>query len=238
MAGREDGYFLEVPGGFHRQWIQDRDSFYLVVEQFKAKGFIVVCGENIHNFPSHPKSAPRKVDVVSFVPHVYETRQDLFPSDLLIFVKTGEHISVCLGGAEAEDAGNGCYHHGVGPGQQRTGGRVPQTIDNLVDGTVFLDICVGLGQVGFRLVIVIVRDKILNRVFREKTFEFVEKLGSEGFVWRDHQGWSFGTLNHVGKGEGLAGPRHTQQDLFAASLQEASGQVINGGGLISAGRVV
>mgnify|MGYP001613843097 CR=1 FL=1 len=46
-----------------------------------------------------------------------------------------------------------------------------QAIDFFVDRRFFFDVGIGLWDIGFRLVVVVVRDKVMDRVVREKLLE-------------------------------------------------------------------
>ena len=55
-------------------------------------------------------------------------------------------------------------------------------VDLFVDGGVFLDVHVGLGDVGLRLVVIVVADEVLHRVVREELLELAVELGRQGLV--------------------------------------------------------
>ena len=63
-----------------------------------------------------------------------------------------------------------------------------QALDLVVDGAVFFDEGIGVWDVGFRLVVVVVGDKVLHGVFREKLLELAAQLGGEDLVVGQHQG--------------------------------------------------
>ena len=52
----------------------------------------------------------------------------------------------------------------------------PETFYAVINGSVLLDVCIGLRYVCFGLVIVIIADEISHGVFREKCFELAVKL--------------------------------------------------------------
>lgn len=69
----------------------------------------------------------------------------------------------------------------------RHGSRVPELVDVVVDGRVLLNIRIGRGNIGFRLIIVVVADEIFNGVFRKQRTEFIVKLCCQGLVRGKHQ---------------------------------------------------
>src|SRR3546814_1452302 len=60
-------------------------------------------------------------------------------------------------------------------------------LDVFVDRTVLVDEGVGARDVGLRLVVVVVRDEILDRIVREKLLELAVQLRRQGLVRRHDQ---------------------------------------------------
>ena len=85
----------------------------------------------------------------------------------------------------------------------------------LVDARFFFDVRVRARHVGFRLVVVIVRDEILDRVVGKEAFELAVELSGERFVRRQDERRSLGFLNDVGHREGFARPGDAEQHLAA-----------------------
>jgi len=110
-------------------------------------------------------------------------------------------------------------------------------VDLLVDVRFFLDIGIGAGHIGFRLIVVIVRDEIFHRVVGEKALHLAIQLGGEGLVRGQHQGRFLGPLNYLGNGVGLARASDPQQHLVALSRHHAGGQFGYGFRLV-AGRFI
>ena len=86
----------------------------------------------------------------------------------------------------------------------------PQLLDFGVDGQVFFNKDIGAGDVGLRLVVVVVADVVLDRVVGKKPFKLAVELGGQRFVVAEHQGRLAGFGNDVGHGEGFAGAGGTQ----------------------------
>ena len=57
-----------------------------------------------------------------------------------------------------------------------------QSIDFVVDQYLLLDVSIARRDVGFGLVVIVVADEVLDGVVREKSFEFLIELGSQGLV--------------------------------------------------------
>ena len=68
--------------------------------------------------------------------------------------------------------------------KQRTGSAMPQFINLIINGTVFFNISVRARHIGFRLVIIVIRHEVLNRVMWEKLLKLTIQLTSQRFIMR------------------------------------------------------
>ena len=77
-------------------------------------------------------------------------------------------------------------------------------LDVLVDGRVFFDEQVALRHIGFGLVVVVITDEVLHRVFWEKLAKLAVELRRQRLIGRKDDCGSTQPGNGVGHGEGLA----------------------------------
>ena len=110
---------------------------------------------------------------------------------------------------------------------------MPHFIDFIVDGGVFFNIGIGLGQVGLGLVIIVIADKIPHRVIREKRFKLIVKLSRKGFIMSEHQSRFLHLFYDVGNGISFSGTRYSEQSLGAWAGSQALDQFFDGLGLVS-----
>ena len=93
-----------------------------------------------------------------------------FARDLLALFQHQQHAVVGFRRAEAVDAAHAGDDDAVAALEQRAGGGEAQLVQLVVDGGFFFDVDVARRDVGFRLVVVVVADEILDRVVGEKSF--------------------------------------------------------------------
>ncbi len=98
-------------------------------------------------------------------------------------------------------------------GQQIGGGTQSKLIDFLIDREIFFNIRVRNREIRFRLIIVIIRNKILYGIVRKELLKLTIKLRRQGLVVRQHQYRSLNFLDDVGYGKGFTGTRDAKQDL-------------------------
>ena len=95
-----------------------------------------------------------------------------------------------------------------------------------------------MGNIGLRLIIIVIANKILDGVVREEGFEFIEKLRSQGFVVCDHQGRSLQFTDDIGHGESLARTGDAQQNLVFLFFFNTFDQFTDCMGLIASRAVI
>jgi hypothetical protein len=99
-----------------------------------------------------------------------------------------------------------------------------RSICSLIDDS-FSMIGVGARDVGFRLVVVVVGDEILDRVVREEVLELAVELRGERLVRRQDDGGALGLLDHLGHGEGLARAGDAEQHLVRSLALDALDEI-------------
>ncbi len=104
----------------------------------------------------------------------------------------------------------------------------------LVYRGIFLNIGVGLGDVCFGLVVIIIAYEILDCVFREKFLQFPEQLGRKGLVGSYYQSRFPDPLDDMCHREGFAGAGHTEQHLVGGACENAFRQDFDRPGLVTA----
>ena len=146
-------------------------------------------------------------------------------------------VQIGLRGAQAVDARHRGDHHHVAARQQRRRRRVPQPLDVVVDRAVLLDVGVGLGDVRLGLVVVVVRDEVLDRVVRQHLPQLVGQLGGQRLVRRHHQGGPLQPLDQPRGGGRLPGAGGAEQHHVALPRLNPPLQLLDGGRLV-AGRLM
>ena len=76
-----------------------------------------------------------------------------------------------------------------------------QPVDNLVDGAVFFNKGIGLGNIRFGLVVVIIGNKVFDGVIREKSLELLVELGRQCLVMGNEQGRAIGSRYYISQAE-------------------------------------
>lgn len=115
--------------------------------------------------------------------------------------------------------------HVAAPRQQRGHGAQAHFLDLGVDRKVFFDEGVRRGEVGLRLVIVVVGDEILHGVLREEIAELAVKLRRERLVVAQDERRAVQLRDDVGHGEGLSRACHPQQGVMFGAVPDRADEL-------------
>ena len=146
---------------------------------------------------------------------------------LLAHGQEQHHPLVAGRAAHAVDAGHRGDDHDVAAGEQRRRRGVPQAVDVVVHRRVLLDVRVARREVRLGLVVVVVRDEVLDRVVREVLAELVAELGRQRLVVRDHQRRLLDPLDHPGHRVRLAGAGRAEQRGVVVVPVDRLGQLLD-----------
>ena len=84
-----------------------------------------------------------------------------------------------------------------------------------------------MGYERLRLIIVVIRDEVLDPVFREELFELPIQLSGKGFVMAEYQCRTVHLGKDISDGESLSGARHAEQGLELLAFHQAPLQLLN-----------
>ncbi|SIK18859.1 Uncharacterised protein [Mycobacteroides abscessus subsp. abscessus] len=223
----------DLPG----ERVEGLQRFDLVAEELDAQGELLVLRDDLDGVAPDPERAAGEGHVVARVLHRDEPLEEFVPVALLPLVEGDHAVDVLLGGAETVDARDGRDDDDVAAGEQRVRRRVPQPLDLVVDRRVLLDEGVGLRDVRFRLVVVVVGDEVLDRVVGQELAELVGQLGGEGLVRRHDERGPLHLFDEPRRRRRLAGAGGAEEDDVALTGVEALGDLTDRGGLVARGRV-
>ena len=220
------------------QRIDLREALDFVAPQLDAVRVVVVGGVDFDDVAAHAESAAAEIGFVAVVEDLDQLGDDCVARDLLALFEHQQHAVVGFGRAQAVDAAHAGDDHAVAALEQRFGGGEAQLVELVVDGGFFFDVDVARGDVGFRLVVVVIADEVLDGVVGEERFELVIELRGEGLVVRQDQRRAAHGLDDLGHGEGLAGPGHAEQNLVLFPFANSAREFGDGVFLVAARAVV
>ncbi len=229
---------VERAGRAARQRIELGDAVDLVAEQFHAPGAVFVMRrENVDRVAAHAERAAHEIVVVAPVLQRRQVAHQVHAVDSLAARNGDGGARIGLHRADAVDARDRGDDDDVVALQDRARRRMAHAVDLLVHRGILLDIGVGARDIGFRLVVVVVGDEILDRVLRKEVLELAVELGRQRLVGREDQRGALHRLDHLRHGEGLARAGDAEQHLVALVGVRRFDQFLDRGRLV-AGRLI
>ena len=238
VRGRVDGHMADDALRHAADGVDLGDAVDLVAEELHADGPAgPVDGVNFHGIAAHAERVSGEIQVVSLVANFHKLLHQLLAGLFHARAERDDHVLIVDGVAKAIDARNGRDDDDVPPLEQRRRRAVAQALDLVVDGGVLFDIGVRVGDIGLRLVVIVVGNEIFHGVFREKLPELRAKLSRERLVVRQHERRAVQVRNDRGHRERLARAGHAEQHLLVQPEADALRQLADGLRLIAGGAV-
>src|ERR1700689_1309870 len=232
-----DFVFSRTRTNFAGERIELSDSGDFATPELDAHGEIVVRRINLDHIAAYAKGAALEV-FGALVLNFDKLAQDGFARDGLTLFDELHHSVIGLRGAEAVNTRDGSHDDDVATFEERTRGAHAQLVELIVDGGLFFDVGVARRDVGFRLVVIVIADKILDGVIGKERAKFVEKLGGQSFIVRQDDGGAIDFLDPLRHGECFAGAGDAENDLLAFSVFYSAEELGDGFGLVAARLVV
>ena len=99
-----------------------------------------------------------------------------------------DHVLIINGTSKTIDTGNRSHDHHIPALRKSSSGRMTQLVDLVVNRRVLFNVGISGRNIGFRLIIIVVGNKIFYSVFREKFLHFRIKLGCQCFIMGNDEG--------------------------------------------------
>ena len=233
----EDGDRVELREHLAGERVEVRDLLDLVAEHRHAVGRLRVRRLDLDHVALHAEAAPAEQRVIAHVLDVDQLAKHHVAVRLLADREEHDALLVLLRRAEAVDARDRRDDDHVAAREEVRRRRMAKPVDVVVARAVLLDVEVGLRDVRLRLVVVVVRDEVLDGVLREELAELVAELRGERLVVRDDQRRPLDLLDDPGHRRRLPGARRAEQGLVALARREGARELLDRVRLV-AGRLV
>ncbi len=237
VARRIDGEARDPLAGVARERVEQGQTLDLVVDERDAQcGLGMLRGEDVEHVASHAERAALELELVSLVLHRHQARNDVALRHLLFLAHVKDHAVIVDRIADTVDARDSRDDHGVLALEQRLGRRQPHLLDVLVDARVLLDVEITRRNVGLGLVVVVVRDEILDGILGKELAHLRVELRREGLVGSEDQRRTAEARDDVRHGERLTRAGNTEESLVRESVANAIDELLDRLGLIARGR--
>ena len=183
VLGRVEVYLVQTLEDGAGYGVDEGDSVNLVPKEFYSYRVVRSAQENVHRVPAYPEAAALEIRLRAIVEGIYKLVQEAGHAHGLALLDGDRLVVEIVRIAYAVEAADRAYDYDVPPpGHQCRCRADAEFIDLVVDGKVLFNIGIRNGDVGFRLIVIVIGNEILYGIVREKRFEFSVQLRGQGFV--------------------------------------------------------
>jgi hypothetical protein len=236
VVGRIDHHVLQHSDRGARIGVYPLQFLNLISEEEDAVGIVGIGQPHIDHIAFHPELPAFQRHRAARIERRHQLMQQQLATYLLPHLQLDDILLEIRWVADAIDARHRCHHQHIPAARKQRGGRAKAVLlDLIVYCEVLLYVGVRSGDVGLRLIVVVVGDVILHRVVGEELAHLAKELCGQGLVVAQHQRGAVQLRHHIGHGEGLARTRYAQQHLMPVATLNALHQLADGLGLIACG---
>ncbi len=197
VFGGKDAHLVQVHQHLAGEGIDLGDALDLVAPEANAVGGLAIGRHHLEGVAPHAEGSRLQLQVVARVIDAHQVAEQPIAPESLPSLQLHHHPAPLVGVTEGIDARNRGDDDDILAGKQSRRGSQAQPLDLFVDVGVLLDVQIVPGNVCLRLVIVIVGDKVLDRVLGKELAELGVKLGSKRLVVGQDQRGLLNLLDHL-----------------------------------------
>ena len=228
MRCRKDCYMFQFVLHFSCQNINLWDPVYLVSKEFHTNCCItLICRNDFQNISTHTKCTTVEIHIITIILDLNQ----LCHYFITIFDHTrtqrNYHVLVIYRVTQPINTRHTGNNDHISPLHQWHSCGESKLINLVIDGRILGNICVWRWNICFRLIIVVVGDKIFHCVIRKELFEFPIQLRSQRLIMCNNQCRLVHLLNDIRHGKCLTRSSNSKQRLTLVSFFETFDQLSN-----------
>ena len=218
------------------QRIEKRQPRAIVFAQIDAQRALgIFRRKNIDRVAAHAESPALKIELRALVLHRRQATDNRVAGDFLAALQMQHHAVVIDRIADAVNRRHRRHNQAIASLHQRLRRRQAHLLDMLVYARVLFDEQIARRHIRFGLIIIVIRDEILDGVFRKKAAKLRVKLRRQRFVVGENHRRAILARDDLRHREGFSRSGHAEQSLALHSFFD-SGQQAGDGLRLIAGR--
>ena len=233
MRSRPNGQRFEGIQHFTGDIVDLRDFLDLVAPEFHANRIVRIGRKHIERIATHAERTALQFVIIAVILNVDELSNKLVAILLDLFIQEHRHTRIIHRRTNTIDAGNRGNNDYITTGKKLGGCCMTQFLHFLINGGILFDKGIRGRHIRFRLIVIVVTDKIHHRIVWEKFLQLGSQLRRKRFIGSQHKGWLLHSLNGFSHGVGFARTRHAQQGLITHTRFDIPGKLFNGLGLVA-----
>ena len=167
MRRREDMNFALITNDFTGQRMERHDLLDLIAKHLDPDRELLIHRNNLDCVSADTESTSLKGDVISFVLNVDKLAKQGITFDLIPHLDMNHSVDIFLRCSKTVNTGHCRNDDYITPSQQGIGCRMSESFDLVIDAGILLDEGIGLRYISLWLVIVVIRDEVLDCIVRK-----------------------------------------------------------------------
>ena len=215
------------------QHVNLRNPVNLITEKLHTHCRIcIICRKNFQHITAHPKSTSMKIHIVSHVLDINKLPDHIIPVTLHARSQRNHHILIIHRTSQTIDTGNTGYNDNITAFCQCRSCGKTQFVNLLVDGGILRNVGVCRRYVCFRLIIIVIGNKIFHCIVWEKFLHLPVKLRRQRLIVCNDQRRFVQLLNNICHGKCLTGTCDSKQRLELIAFFKTCHEICDGFRLI------
>ena len=205
MGIRENLNFSEYANFFHRRIFNFRYCFDLISKKtYFPKWVAFVSRKDLDRISGRSENSSFEFKIISLVLKIRKLPAKFLWRNPPSNFQGHNDIGITFDGTYAIYARNAGNNDDIMTFQERPRCWMSHSVDLFINCRSFFDIRIRVSNIRFRLIVVIIRDKILHGIVWKKRLHLRKNLSSQCFVMGHYQSRAIQILNNIGNGESLS----------------------------------
>ena len=214
MACRINHKTCDFLNNFSGKRIKERDGFQFIIKKLKSNRHLGVFGrENINSVSPDAEGAASEIHFTALVLHANELGNKIRTTFDIACSHNQTHLRVTFRLTDTVDCRDSGHNNGVTALKNAFGGSQAHLLDVLIDCRIFFYEKIPTGNIGFRLIVVVIRNEVFHRVIGKKFPHFRIQLRGQRFIRSHDQGRHALTGDDVSHRKCFTRPGYPQQCL-------------------------
>ena len=189
--------------------------------------FTWICWKYIKSITIHSKRTTRKINIISLILVIYKFHNHSIARNLHTRPERNRKFVVFTRLTKTINTRNRSNNNHIFPFKKRTSCRMAKLIYFIIYWKFFFNISVRTCNICFRLIIVIIWNKIVYWIIRKKFSKFIAKLSCKGFIVSNNKSWSLNFFNNICHSKSLTASGNTQEHLCSKPIVKTLHKTIN-----------
>ena len=225
--------FIQIVQNLPRNGVTDLHVCNPIEIEPNAKRVVTRRHPHVENLSSQSTFATGKVGRGSSVLECNQFANEILWVNLLPYVNASMMFKKRLWWVQTVYAGYRGDNHTIRSTNEACNSSKPFLFDSFVDRHFFIDVQIPFCKICFRLVIVVMRDKVIDCIFWKIACNFMVQLPRQRFVVAEDERWDIQSFNHVRHSKGLAASRNSEQNAAFLPIFQLLDKRIDSAGLVS-----